>query len=88
MGLIPDYVKFIKLLMTIPGSSCTNERSFSTLRRLKNYLRTTMLQDRLNHVAILHIYSDITDKLDMEVLMDEFIARNVKRTAVFALSKK
>ncbi|XP_025265106.1 zinc finger MYM-type protein 1-like [Camponotus floridanus] len=88
MGLIPDYVKFIKLLMTIPGSSCTNERSFSVLRRLKNYLRTTMLQDRLNHVAILHIYNDITDKLDIEILMDEFIARNVKRTTVFALSKK
>ncbi|EFN62610.1 hypothetical protein EAG_00420, partial [Camponotus floridanus] len=63
----------IKLLMTIPGSSCTNERSFSVLRRLKNYLRTTMLQDRLNHVAILHIYNDITDKLDIEILMDEFI---------------
>jgi len=88
MGLIPEYVKFIKLLMTIPGSSCTNERSFSVLRRLKNYLRTTMLQDRLNHVAILHIYNDITDKLDIEILMDKFIARKVKRTTVFALSKK
>ena len=26
------------------------------LRRLKNYLRSTMLQKRLNHIAILHIY--------------------------------
>lgn len=44
-GLIPEYVRFIQLLVTIHGSSCSNERSFSMLRRLKSYLRSTMLQD-------------------------------------------
>ncbi|XP_033218085.1 uncharacterized protein LOC117173553 [Belonocnema kinseyi] len=32
VGLVPEYLRFIKLLMTIPGSSCSNERSFSVLR--------------------------------------------------------
>lgn len=38
-GIFSEYTKLVKLLLTIPGSSCTNERSFSTLRRLKSYLR-------------------------------------------------
>lgn len=87
MGLVPEYVRYIRLLITIPGSSCTNERSFSVLRRMKNYLRSTMLQDRLNHVALLHIYSEIVDNLDIEQLMNEFIAKKHERASVFALSK-
>ena len=35
--LIPEFMKLIRLLLTIPASSCTAERSFSALRRLKNY---------------------------------------------------
>lgn len=46
-GLIPDFVRFVRLLITIPGSSCSNERSFSVLRRLKTYLRSTMSQNAL-----------------------------------------
>ena len=86
--LVPEYEQFVRLFMTIPGSSCTNERSFSTLRRLKNYLQLTMSQNRLNNVAILHVYSEKTDALDLEKMMDEFIVKNEKRTNVFALSYK
>lgn len=85
-GLVPEYVRFVKLLLTIPASSCTNERSFSTLKRLKNYLRSTMGQKRVNYIAILHIYHDVADKIDDERLIDEFIQKNAKRTNVFAMS--
>ena len=86
--LVPEYEKFVRLLMTIPGSSCTKKRSFSTLRRLKNYLRSTMSQNRLNNIAILHVYSEKTDALDLEKMMDEFIVKNEKRTNLFDLSYK
>ena len=32
-----------------------------------------MLQDRINNIAILHIYHDTMDKLDIEKLLDKFI---------------
>ena len=38
----------------------TAERSFSALRRLKSYLRSTMGQERLNNIAILNVHNDIT----------------------------
>jgi len=38
----------LRLLLVVPASSATAERSFSCLRRLKNHLRSTMSQCRLN----------------------------------------
>ena len=46
-----------------------------------------MLQKHLNHIAILYIYSESADNLDIEKIMHDFISKNSKRTAVFALSK-
>ncbi|CAM4545337.1 unnamed protein product [Caretta caretta] len=45
--MLPEYCKFIRILLTEPVSSCTAERSFSSLRRVKNYLRTSIGQMRL-----------------------------------------
>ena len=50
--MLSEVVKYIKLFLTIP-TSCTAERSFSALRRLKSYLRSTMDQEKLNNIAIL-----------------------------------
>ena len=44
----------LHLYLTIPLTTATAERSFSTLHRLKNYLRSTMSQKRLNHLILLH----------------------------------
>lgn len=83
--LVSEYTKVIKLLLTIPATSCTAERSFSALRRLKTYLRSTMLQILLNSTAVLHVHSDVAKSLNMDSLMNEFIRRNKIRSATFAL---
>src|SRR5207244_7285453 len=52
-GLIPDVLTLLKLCLVLPASTASAERSFSTLRRVKSYLRATMGQERLNHLLIL-----------------------------------
>ncbi|KAF0724897.1 Zinc finger MYM-type protein 1, partial [Aphis craccivora] len=47
--------------ITIPISSATCERSFSSMRRIKNWLRTSMLQQRFTNLSILNIERDITN---------------------------
>ena len=37
---------------------CEAERSFSGLRRLKTWLRSTMMQKRLNGIAVCHIHQE------------------------------
>lgn len=83
--IVPEYLKFIKLLLVIPVSSCTAERSFSSLRRLKSFLRSTMSQKRLNDVMILNVHGDIVENLDLEQLCNEFIKRSSVRMNSFSL---
>ena len=42
----------IRLLLVCPASSAEAERSFSSLRRLKTWLRSTMTERRLNSVCV------------------------------------
>ena len=55
----------LKLLLVMPATNATSERSYSALRRVKTYLRTTMTQNRLNNLMVLHIHKDSTDSLDL-----------------------
>lgn len=58
-------IKLITLLLVIPATSATAERSFSTLRRVITYLHSTMPQKRLNSLLILHAHQDYTDSIDL-----------------------
>ena len=56
--------QIMQLILVMPATNATSERSFSTLRRTKTYLRSTMKQERLNNFMILHIYSEQTDAIN------------------------
>ena len=60
----------LQMLITIPISSASCERSISTLRNLKTYLRNTMVQDRLNGLALMHAHREM--ELDLEKIVDLF----------------
>ena len=63
--LYPSISIVLLILYTMPASTATTERSFSALRRLKTYLGTTMMQDRLTSLAVLHVHRDIDIDIDM-----------------------
>ena len=54
-----------KLILVMPATNAVSERTFSALRRVKTYLRSTMSQARLNHLMVLYVHRDITDNLDL-----------------------
>ena len=82
-GEYSDVEKLVRLLLTSPASSAEAERSFSTLRRLKTWLRSTMTQLRLNSVAVCHVHQEVFDVIDVRALMEEFISRNETRASMF-----
>jgi len=55
---------FLTILFTLPISTASAERSFSTLRRLKTWLRSRMGEERLTGLALLHIHRDIDVNVD------------------------
>lgn len=60
----PSTHNILKNCCVIPVTTATAERSFSTLRYLKNYLRNTMDTERLNGLALLFIHKDIEVKAE------------------------
>ncbi|XP_027882815.1 zinc finger MYM-type protein 1-like isoform X1 [Xiphophorus couchianus] len=73
----------VRLLLVVSVSSSEAERSFSALRRLKTWLRSTMTQNRLNHVAVCHVHKDKLDLLDKKSVCKQFVAANERRKKHF-----
>ena len=48
----------LKIYLTTPVTSNTCERSFSALRRLKSWTRSTIGQNRLNGIALIQVHHD------------------------------
>jgi len=70
--IFSEVVTLIKLILTNPATNAISERSFSAMRRLKTYLRSTMGQKRLNAIMLLHVHKEMTDKLSVVELANTF----------------
>lgn len=80
--MFPTINSLIHILATLPVSVATAERSFSTLRRLKTWLRTRMVEERLNGLALMYIHRDIS--IDITKVIDRF-AKSKNRRIDFVL---
>lgn len=71
--LFPNVRKVLEVLCVLPVTSAEPERSFSTLRRLKNWMRSTTSETRLNGLAALNIHREI------DVCPEEVVERFVNQ---------
>ena len=72
--LVPVLTNLVKIMLTLPASTCPAKRSFSGLRRLKSYLRSGMKQQRFNSVAIMNVHMKEIKALSIAAL-DDFFCR-------------
>ena len=75
----PNVYIAYRILLTIPSEFYIAYRSFSKLKLLKSYLKSTMLQDRLNGLAILSIESEVLELFDYKTLINDFAAKKARR---------
>lgn len=66
----PNIHKMLQLLCTLPITTAECERTNSSLRILKNFMRSTMVEDRLNGLALMCIHWGMT--IDIEAAVDTF----------------
>ncbi|XP_050878760.1 uncharacterized protein LOC127082569 [Lathyrus oleraceus] len=83
LDCFPNIVIAYRILLTISVTVASAERSFSKLKLLKTYLRSTMSQERLNGLALIAIKNDILETIKYEDLVDDFASKNVRRKALF-----
>ena len=70
------------IFLTLPVTVASAERSFSKLKLIKSYLRSTMSQERLSGLAIISIENARATQLELKGQIKEFFfkkkARKVK----------
>jgi len=67
------------IMLTLPATVAYAERSFSKLKLIKSYLRSTMSQERLSGLATLSIEKDMVEKLDYTNLISTFASKSARR---------
>ena len=74
------------MLENILNNSCYSasaERSFSKLKLIKNFLRTTMLQGRLVDLAMLSLESSISRSIDLTKLFEISLQKKQEKYLCF-----
>lgn len=73
----PNIQCLLHLLAVLPVTTCSAERAFSTLRRVKTYLRSTMGEERLNGLVLLHIHRNID--VEPQEVIEKFARKHQRR---------
>ena len=81
--MFSEILKLLQIYLTCPVSSATAERTFSTLRRLKTYLRSSMTQKRLNHLIIVATHKERAELVDLKSIANTFTSLNSSRLEFF-----
>ena len=75
--LFPNIHCLIRIMCTLPVTSCECERTISVLRRLKTYMRANIGQERLTGLALLH--TKYTMELNLDEIINKFAAQHPRR---------
>ena len=69
----------LRIFFSMASTNCSAERSFSALKRLKNYVRASIGQEKLNSLAVLSIEASMVENIDFNDVIDEFAQRKSRR---------
>ena len=75
----PELFRLIRISMTIAVNTAHCERSFSALKRIKTYLRSTMGEQRLTDLAILSIERELSSMISLDEVIDIFHSEDNNR---------
>ena len=72
-SLLSQVCRALQLVLIMEATNATSDRSLSALLCVKYYLRNTMTQQRLNNLMLLHVHRDLADKLDLNILVNDYV---------------
>ena len=76
---LPEIHKLLQLYNSVALSSATAERTFSTMRRIKTWLRSNMTANSLSNRMFANLHKERIDNINLEKVAIEFVARSERR---------
>ena len=74
--IFPNIRQLILIGCTNPNGTCEAERSFSALRRVKKYLRSTMTEERLAGLTMMAVHYAECAQINSEEIVGRFSQAN------------
>ena len=71
----PNMYICLRIYLSLLVTNCSGEKSFSAMKRIKNYLRSTLKDEKLNHLVFMHVESSVLQKLNFNNVLDQFVER-------------
>ena len=71
--IFPNNRELVLVGYTSPIGSCEAERSFSALRRIQTYLRSTMTEERLRGLTLMYVHYSKAAQLDTGEVVKQFV---------------
>ncbi|XP_065665018.1 uncharacterized protein LOC101236624 [Hydra vulgaris] len=78
----PNTAIAIRIFLTLPVTVATCERNFSKLKIIKNYLRSTMGQERLSCLAVVSIEHEVANALDFDDVISDFASKKARKVTL------
>lgn len=70
--VFPNIEVGLRIYLCLMVTNCSGERSFSKLKRIKNELRSTMHQERLNRLTLMSLEHEVLREIELRELIDKF----------------
>jgi len=78
-NIFPNICIALRLYLTLPCTTATCERSFSKLKLIKTYLRSTVNQTKLTNLALLSIEKEKSNSIDFDLVINNFAEVKARR---------
>ena len=72
----------LRIFITVAVSVATCDKSFSKLKLIKNYLRSSMSTLRMRNLAIPSIEQQLTDEINFDIAVEEFANKKARKVNV------
>jgi hypothetical protein len=82
VATFPNTTVALKIYLTLMITNSTGERSFSKMKLVKNLLRSSMGQERLNHLTVMSLESDILRQVDISDVLHIFATGKARKTVL------
>ena len=74
--ILSEVYCLIQIFLSIPVTTATAEWTFSSLKWLKTFFRSTMTQPRLNTFMLMYVHRDLTESMDLTYIAKSFVSVN------------
>ena len=78
----PNVEILLRIYLMLMVTNCSAERSFSKLKLVKNRLRTSMTNNRLNNLSIMSIENDILRNIKFDQLIEDFANNKSRKVSI------